>query len=75
MYDILRANFGDPLASDARLHSTGRVVLFFTPRVTEQSVAGFVNACDMFTTAECTASNEQAVEYLSTPSQAGPRRT
>jgi len=67
MYDILRANFGDPLASDARLHSTGRVVLFFTPRVTEQSVAGFVSACDMFTTAECAASNEQAVEYLSTP--------
>lgn len=68
IFPILTTNFGNPLAMDAVMHNTGRVLLVFTPSVNAiGGVAGFVSACDAMVVAMCDASNEAPATYLHLP--------
>ncbi|MBA3890239.1 MAG: Ig-like domain-containing protein [Gemmatimonadaceae bacterium] len=74
MYDVVRANFGDPLALDAELDQNGRVVMLFTPAVNEigDGIAGFVTACDFFPPTmdpSVAASNQAEIFYARVPTR------
>ncbi len=70
MYPIELANFGDPLAMDANLSGTGKVVMVFSPRVngsSEGSILGFVVSCDFFKVAQAPSSNVGEYLYAAVP--------
>jgi hypothetical protein len=70
MYPIEVANFGDPLAMDASLSGTGKVVMVFSPRVngsSEGSILGFVVSCDFFKTTQAPSSNVGEYLYAAVP--------
>jgi hypothetical protein len=68
IYPILTTNFGNPLAMDAMMHNTGKILLVFTPSVNAiGGVAGFVAICDVMVVALCDASNEEPTAYLGLP--------
>lgn len=73
VYPLELANFGDPLAMDASLSGTGKVVMVFSPRVngsSEGSILGFVVSCDFFKTAQAPSSNVGEYVYAAVPTSA-----
>jgi hypothetical protein len=69
MFPILTANFGNPMAMDANLSGTGRIVMLFTPVINTKfpGVEAFVTACDFLTPTDCPATNLTEVFYASVP--------
>ena len=70
MWPILTANYGNPLAMDARLNNTDHVFMIFSNVVNKlQSgqLAGFVSSGDFYPTTLCAASNMQATFYARVP--------
>lgn len=70
MWPILTASFGNPLAMDAQLGGSGKVVMVFSPRVNimqRGSVVGFVANCDLFPVAQKPSSNLGAYFYALVP--------
>lgn len=68
MLPILEANFGNPLAVDARTDANGKVLMLFTPKVNEtNTAAGFVLSGDLFTRAQCSSSNQAEIFYALVP--------
>jgi hypothetical protein len=68
-FPIVEANFGSPLALDARTDRNGRVVLLFTRQVNERpGVLGLVLSCDFVPRSSgATASNEAEIIYAAVP--------
>ena len=76
MWPILTANFGNPLAMDAKLSSTGKVVMVFTPKVNALlfgTVLGFVVNCDF--DASQPSSNVGEFFYAVAPTSTDPGYT
>lgn len=70
MWPILTANFGNPLAYDAKLKGTGKIVMFFSPRINSMAggaVAGFVVSCDFFPVSSAPSSNVGEYFYAIMP--------
>lgn len=68
MHPLIRRNFGDPLAFDARLRGEGRVAMLFTPAVNDLgNVVGFVWAGDFYDRELCAASDERGMLYAVVP--------
>ncbi|HEX5724191.1 MAG TPA: Ig-like domain-containing protein, partial [Longimicrobiaceae bacterium] len=72
-FDLLTANFGDPLAFDASTDANGRVVMLFT-RVVNQfgGIAGFVTSADFFPRTSCASSNLAEIFYALVPTSGTP---
>jgi hypothetical protein len=65
-YNIIRDNFGDPLALDAQLNNDGRLYMLFTRRVDGNRIAGFVFSGDFRSRTgpqACAQSNEAEIFY------------
>ena len=60
-------SFGDPTDIDAN----ERIIVFFTPVVNDAEAAGFFFAGDLFSSAECAASNEAEIVYILSPDPSG----
>lgn len=60
-------NFGAPTDID----QNDRVMIFFTPVVNELEAGGFTFTGDLFSTAECAASNEGEIFYILSPDPSG----
>jgi hypothetical protein len=74
MWPILAGSFGNPLALDAQLSGTEKVVMVFSPRVNAMQqgrVQGFVVTCDFQTVAQAPSSNVGEYFYASVPTSAG----
>jgi hypothetical protein len=68
MLPVLDEYFGDPLAYDANLGNTGRILMLFSPKVNDfKRVAGFVWAGDLYTRNQCNTSNEAQIFYAVVP--------
>ncbi|HEX6535292.1 MAG TPA: hypothetical protein VF041_11875 [Gemmatimonadaceae bacterium] len=75
IYPMLVQNFGDPLAWDAQLGNTGKVIMLFSPVLNDNfsGVAGFVSGCDFFPyhaqadSLQDLVSNEAAIFYALVP--------
>ena len=73
MWPILTANFGNPLKMDARLSGTGKIVMFFSPRINTMAsgaIAGFVVSCDFFPVSQAPSSNLGEYFYAIMPTSA-----
>jgi hypothetical protein len=77
MYNILTANFGNPLAMDAKLDNDGHVRMLFTPQVAKLSstTLAFVTSCDFYSAADAdtASSNEGEVFYAKVPEKEDER--
>jgi hypothetical protein len=74
MFPLLRTNFGDPLAMDAKLNNDGAIYMFFSTRVNTMGngqIAGYVNNADFVPAAQCPASNGAEVFYARAPTALG----
>jgi hypothetical protein len=73
MFPILETNFGNPLAmeSQANLGTPGRIVMVFTPKLNNSSVAGFVVSCDYYPRSQAPASNQDEVFYARAATKVG----
>jgi hypothetical protein len=72
MHDLVLANYGDPLAADARTDADGRLYMLFT-RAVDRSFRGalaFVFAGDLYPRGQCAASNQAEVFYARVPTSA-----
>ena len=72
MWPLLTTNFGNPLAMDAGLSGTGKVVMVFTPKVNAMlfgTVLGFVVSCDFQTVAQQPSSNFGEFFYAVVPTR------
>lgn len=70
MWPILTTNFGNPLAMDRLLSNTGKVVMFFSPRVNAflgGALTGFVVSCDFFPVSQAASSNVGEYFYAVMP--------
>lgn len=70
MWPILTNNFGNPLALDASLSGTGKVVMVFSPRVNtfqSGSVLGFAVTCDLTQVSQSPSSNVGEYFYAAVP--------
>jgi hypothetical protein len=75
MWPLLTANFGNPLAMDALLSNTGKIVMVFSPRINQQQgggVLGFVVSCDFQPTAQALSSNLGEFFYAVVPTSTAP---
>ncbi|MBA3891290.1 MAG: hypothetical protein H0X64_12250 [Gemmatimonadaceae bacterium] len=65
MWPVLTANFGNPLAMDARLDRNGKIIMLFSPVVNNNfsGIAGFVIGCDFYPRTQAQSSNEGEVFY------------
>jgi hypothetical protein len=73
MWPILTANFGNPLAMDAQLSGTGKVIMVFSPRINAMQqghVIGFVVSCDFAPVAQAPSSNLGEYFYAIAPTSA-----
>lgn len=71
MFEILRANFGDPLAYDSQLDRDGRIYMLFSPVINDfEGPLGFITAADFFPRAQCAGSNEREIFYALVPTTA-----
>jgi hypothetical protein len=72
MHPLVTANFGDPLALDARLGGDGLVRILVTPYVADSvpGTAGFMTGCNFYPKSQLASSNEGAVFYARLPSAA-----
>lgn len=67
-FPILRENFGDPLALDARLDDNGRILMLFSPAVNFTGGAfAFVFPGDLFPRSACASSSEAEIFYGQVP--------
>ncbi|HSD32668.1 MAG TPA: Ig-like domain-containing protein [Gemmatimonadales bacterium] len=71
MWNVLQANFGDPLALDSLLDNDGRIAMVFTPAVNSFGVGGFVVSCDFYPEAAAPSSNTGEIFYAQVPTVAG----
>jgi len=70
MWPILTQNFGNPLAMDQQLSRTGKLVMFFSPRINAMAggaVTGFVVSCDFFPPSQAPSSNFGEYFYAISP--------
>jgi hypothetical protein len=75
MWPLLTTNFGNPLAMDAQLSNTGKVVMVFSPRINQLQaggVLGFVVSCDFQPTAQAPSSNLGEYFYAVVPTSTAP---
>lgn len=73
MWPILTTNFGNPLAMDALLSGTGKVIMVFSPRINAMQqgrVIGFVVSCDFAPVAQAPSSNLGEYFYAIVPTSA-----
>ena len=66
----LLQGYGDLFALDAALGGRGRLVLLFSDRVADDSVAAFVLATDLYPRSACASSNAGEVLYAAPPGAA-----
>jgi hypothetical protein len=74
MWTILENNFGNALINDASLDNNGRFVMVFTNKVRTLSnnrIAGFVTACDLFARTTFASSNFGEYFYATAPTTSG----
>jgi len=72
MMDILRANFGEPLAVDPATDANGKILMVFSKVVNDfGNVAGFVLSGDLFPREECGSSNQAEIFYAVVPTNEG----
>jgi hypothetical protein len=70
MWPILTQYFGNPLAMDQQLSRTGKLVMFFSPRINAMvggAVTGFVVSCDFFPVFVAPSSNFGEYFYAISP--------
>ncbi|MHB0963943.1 MAG: Ig-like domain-containing protein [Gemmatimonadaceae bacterium] len=70
MWPILTQNFGNPLAMDPNLSKTGKLVMFFSPRINTMAsgmVTGFVVSCDFYLPSQAPSSNYGEYFYAISP--------
>ena len=70
MWPILTQNFGNPLIMDPNLSKTGKLVMFFSPRINTMlggAVTGFVVSCDFFSPIQAPSSNYGEYFYAISP--------
>lgn len=70
MWPILTQNFGNPLIMDPNLSKTGKLVMFFSPRINTMvggAVTGFVVSCDFFPPIQAPSSNFGEYFYAISP--------
>ena len=70
MWPILTANFGNPLAADAQLSNTGKLIMVFTPKVNAMvggTVLGYVVNCDFNQVSQSPSSNVGEYFYAVVP--------
>ena len=70
MWPILTANFGNPLAADAQLSNTGKIIMVFTPKVNAMvggTVLGYVVNCDFNQVSQSPSSNVGEYFYAVVP--------
>lgn len=70
MWPILTQSFGNPLAMDQQLSRTGKLVMFFSPRINTMvggAVTGFVVSCDFFPVSQAPSSNFGEYFYAISP--------
>lgn len=70
MWPILTQNFGNPLVLDQQLSRTGKLVMFFSPRINTMvggAVTGFVVSCDFFPVSQAPSSNFGEYFYAISP--------
>ncbi len=70
MWPILTQSFGNPLAMDQQLSRTGKLVMFFSPRINAMAggtVTGFVVSCDFFPPSQAPSSNFGEYFYAISP--------
>ena len=70
MWPILTQSFGNPLKMDANLSQTGKLVMFFSPRINTMvggQVTGFVVSCDFFPVSQAPSSNFGEYFYAISP--------
>lgn len=70
MWPILTTSFGNPLAMDKNLSSTGKIVMVFSPRVNAMAggtVEGFVASCDFYPVSQSPSSNFGEYFYAIVP--------
>lgn len=70
MWPIITGNFGNPLAMDAQLSNTGKVVMVFSPRINAMQsggIVGFVVSCDFFSPTQQPSSNLGEYFYAVVP--------
>ena len=73
MMEILRENFGNPVALHTQEGGAGRVFLLFTPRVNAMGGSlGFVSANDFYPRFQCATSNQAPVLYALVPTGVVP---
>ncbi|MBI1810162.1 MAG: IPT/TIG domain-containing protein, partial [Gemmatimonadetes bacterium] len=78
MWPILTGDFGNPLAMDAQLSGTGKVVMLFSPKVNAMqsgTVLGFVVSCDFSPVSQQPSSNVGEYFYAVVPTSAAPGYT
>lgn len=73
MFDLLRQSYGDPLAMDAQLANSGKVVMVFSNQVNTNmpGLAGFVVTCDFVAPTIAASSNFGQFFYAMVPTVAG----
>ncbi|HTY07160.1 MAG TPA: hypothetical protein VMC86_11615 [Gemmatimonadales bacterium] len=67
MWNVLTANFGNPLALDSLLDRSGKVSLLLSPVVNSYGAGGFTVACDLYSEADAPSSNTGEVIYGEVP--------
>ena len=70
-YDVIKANFGDPLVRNAVTANDGRIHMVFSQRLNGSGAAAFVAGCDQYATSIFAASNFAQVFYGSVPTTKG----
>ena len=71
-YDVIRANFGDPLRRDAATDNDGHLNMVFSEKLIGSGAAAFVSSCDQFPTTTFVASNYGQLFYGSVPTSRTP---
>lgn len=73
MWNVLTTYFGDPLAMDAELSRTGKVVMVFSEKVNnlQRGVLGYVVSCDFFPRADSIQNNSSADSIQNNSSNEG----
>lgn len=71
-YDVIRANFGDPLRRDAATDNDGHLHMVFSEKLNGSGAAAFVSSCDQYPTTTFSASNYGQLFYGSVPTSRTP---
>jgi hypothetical protein len=71
-YDVIRANFGDPLRRDAATDNDGHINMVFSEKLNGSGAAAFVSSCDQYPTTTFAASNYGQLFYGSVPTTRTP---